>query len=155
MRGARMPARARASTPSAAGGQPGLTRDVPMRSTFGQTAKRIGPKGEIAGIAYGFGKGASRETLEKVFLSHELSLGKFYGRESSQFYLLPPGSTQVQPGRYFSGCRLSQESLRLGDLIRPTTHSTGVRGGRDRQTDGRRARSRRQAGRLACRQARV
>lgn len=129
VRGARMPARARASTPSVAGGQPGPTRDVPMRSTFGQTAKRIGPKGEIAGIAYGFGKGASRETLEKVFLSHELSLGKFYGRESSQFYLLPPSTGAKQP----DGQKLDPPMWKFGTVPRDPRYNSGTAGGAEPQ----------------------
>ena len=88
-----------------------------------------GPKGEITGISYSWANGASRETLEKVFISNELSLGKQYGRESSAFYKIPPSVGAHQPDSQLPNPAITK----IGKASREPRYNSGTAGGAEPQ----------------------
>ena len=95
-----------------------------MRSTFGMEHKRIGPRGEIAGLSYGFGKGSSRDQARHASISKERSI-EFHGRESSTFYLLPPSTGAKQP----DGQKLDAPQWKFGTVPRNPRYNSGTAGG--------------------------
>lgn len=126
VRGARMPTPARASSAGQLR-QPPRT-PLPMRSTFGTEHKRIGPRGEIAGIAYNFGKGSSREQARQASISKERQI-EFHGRESSTFYKLPPSVGAKQP----DGQKLDPPIWKFGTVPRDPRYNSGTAGGAEPQ----------------------
>ena len=99
-----------------------------MRSTFGMEHKRIGPRGEIAGLSYGFGKGSSRDQARHASISKERSI-EFHGRESSTFYLLPPSTGAKQP----DGQKLDAPQWKFGTVPRNPRYNSGTAGGAEPQ----------------------